>query len=56
MCNSQVLEGFQRVILEPFYRNAEKVPIDDHFFQWKGDGSFDVSLNVLQATICMSIW
>jgi hypothetical protein len=48
MCNQQVLNGIDRVILEPFYRNAEKVPIEDHFFQWNGEGALDVPMNVLQ--------
>lgn len=47
MCNQQVLNGIDRVILEAFYRNAEKVPIEDHFFQWNGEGALDVSMNVL---------
>lgn len=48
MCNLKLLNPIDRVILEPFYRNAEKVPIEDHFFQWNGEGSLDVSMNVLQ--------
>ena len=48
MCDLQVLNGFDRVILNPFYRQPDKVEIQDHYFYWKGEGALQVPINVLQ--------
>ena len=48
MCDLQVLNGFDRVILNPFYRQPEQVEIQDHYFYWKGEGALQVPINVLQ--------
>lgn len=43
-----MLEGIDRVILEPFYRQPDRAAARDHCFRWNGEGSLDVPLNVLQ--------
>ncbi len=48
MCDLQVLNGIDRVILNPFYRQPENVEIQDHYFYWKGEGALQVPVNVLQ--------
>jgi Zn-dependent metalloprotease len=48
MCDLQVLKGFDRVILDPLYRQPDKVEVGDHYFYWKGEGALQIPVNVLQ--------
>ena len=48
MCDAQILNGFDQVILEPFYRQPEQVSAQDHYFYWNGEGALQVPLSVLQ--------
>ncbi len=48
MCDLQVLKGFDRVILDPSYRQPNNVEIQDHYFQWKGGSALQIPINVLQ--------
>lgn len=48
MCNLQVLHGFDEVILNPFYRTEEKVPVGDHYFYWAGQGALEIPVTVLK--------
>ncbi len=48
MCDLQILNGFDRVILEPLYRNPEGIAIQDHYFQWNGEGALQIPVNILQ--------
>jgi bacillolysin len=48
MCDAQILNGFDRVILEPFYRQPEQVSAQDHYFYWNGEGALQVPISMLQ--------
>jgi hypothetical protein len=48
MCDLQVLKGFDRVILDPLYRQPDKVDVSDHYFYWKGEGPLQIPVSVLQ--------
>ncbi len=48
MCDLQVLKGFDRVILDPLYRQPDHVEIQDHYFSWKGGGALQIPINILQ--------
>ena len=48
MCDLQVLNGFDRVILNPLYREPNGVAVSDHYFYWKGEGALQIPVNVLQ--------
>jgi hypothetical protein len=48
MCDLQILKGFDRVILEPFYRQPDKVGIADRYFKWNGQGALQIPISVLQ--------
>ena len=48
MCDLQVLKGFDRVILDPLYRQPNKMAIQDHYFYWKGEGALQIPVTVLQ--------
>ncbi len=48
MCDLQILKGVDRVILEPLYRQANKVEIQDRYFMWNGEGALQVPVSVLQ--------
>ena len=48
MCDLQLLKGVDRVILEPLYRQANKVEIQDRYFMWNGEGALQVPVSVLQ--------
>jgi hypothetical protein len=48
MCDLQVLKGFDRVILDPLYRQPNQVEVQDHYFYWKGEGALQIPVNVLQ--------
>jgi len=48
MCDAQILNGFDRVILEPLYRQPEKIALQDHYFYWNGEGALQIPVSVLQ--------
>lgn len=48
MCDAQILNGFDRVILEPSYRQPEQVAARDHYFYWNGEGALQIPMSVLQ--------
>jgi Zn-dependent metalloprotease len=49
MCDAQILNGFDRVILEPLYREPEKIEISDRYFYWNGEGALQIPVSILQA-------
>jgi Zn-dependent metalloprotease len=46
MCDRLVLSEVSRVILEPFYRRKDGVGVSDHFFYKRGDGAFEIPINI----------
>lgn len=47
MCNLKILGGVDRIVLEPLYRQTDRVPIQDNYFYWKGDGGFEIPFRLL---------
>ena len=48
MCNLELLKGMDRVILDPGYRQTNKVEIKDRYFMWNGEGTLQVPISILQ--------
>lgn len=47
MCDARVLEGLERVVLDPFERQPGLITTNDHYFPWSGQGPLSASLNML---------
>jgi bacillolysin len=48
MCDAKILNGIEKVILEPFYREKEGVAVSDYYLYWNGDGAFEIPINMLE--------
>jgi Zn-dependent metalloprotease len=46
MCDLSILSEINQVILEPFYRQKDGVAVGDYFFYKKGEGAFEIPINI----------
>lgn len=48
MCDVRILGGFDKFVLEPFYRMEDLISVKDNYFYWYGDGGFEIPVRMLE--------